>query len=62
MGEPYGRIMLMHLTIIFGGWIAMAFDNVLPALMLLIGLKIAVDVSAHLKQHKPKSAKETRPS
>ncbi len=50
MGEPYKRIMVMHVTIIFGGFLVMALDSTLPALMLLIVLKIAADVRAHVRE------------
>jgi hypothetical protein len=48
---PYKRIMLMHLAIIGGGWIVLLLDNAVAALVLLIALKIAVDLSAHRKEH-----------
>ncbi len=55
MTEPYSRIIIMHLTIIFGGFIAMVLSSTLPALLLLILLKIAADLRGHLKQHGVKS-------
>jgi hypothetical protein len=51
MGEPYKRIIVMHVTIIFGGFLVMAFNTPLLALILLIVLKIIVDVKAHLGEH-----------
>lgn len=51
MGEPYKRIVIMHVTIIFGGFLALMFGTPLPALMLLIVLKVAADVVAHLREH-----------
>ena len=51
MGKPYARIVVMHLTIIFGGFMVMALDSRLLALSLLVGLKIIVDVTAHNKSH-----------
>jgi len=51
MVEPYKRIIVMHVTIIFGGFMAMAFSTPLLALVLLIGLKIIVDVKAHFGEH-----------
>lgn len=50
MGEPYGRIMIMHLTIIFGGFVVMGLGSSLPALLLLIGAKIGTDLRAHARQ------------
>lgn len=51
MQEPYKRIMIMHVTIIFGGWFLMLLGTPLPALVLLIILKIAVDTRAHQREH-----------
>lgn len=51
MNEPYKRIVIMHLTIILGGFFALALNSALPALLLLILFKILVDMRAHLKEH-----------
>ncbi len=48
---PYGRIILMHLTVIFGGWIILALGAPVLALVLLIVLKIVSDARAHQKEH-----------
>ena len=47
MAAPYRRVTLMQVTLIFGGWLVMALDNPLPALALLIVLKVATDLHAH---------------
>jgi hypothetical protein len=52
MSEPYGRIVLMHLVIIFGGALSMALGEATPALVLLIAAKTLVDVRAHRKEHR----------
>ena len=59
MSEPYSRIILMHLVIIFGGALSMAMGRATPALVLLIAAKIAVDVRAHLKEHREESVAVT---
>jgi len=51
MGEPYGRIVFMHLVLIFGGGLAMMLGNPAPVILIVIALKIFFDVKAHLKQH-----------
>ena len=51
MTAPYKRIFVMHLTIIFGGWLVMLLKTPLPALALLIALKTAVDMRAHVREH-----------
>ena len=48
---PYGRIILMHFTIILGGGLIITLGASVPALVLLIVLKIVSDVHAHLKEH-----------
>jgi len=47
MVAPYRRVTLMQLTLIFGGWLVMALNNPLPALALLIVLKVVTDLHAH---------------
>jgi len=49
--QPYKRVVIMHLTIIFGAWVSLAFK--LPSLVLvaLIFLKIMVDILFHRKEH-----------
>lgn len=51
MGEPYRRIFVMHITLLFGGFLTMQFANPLPALVLMIVLKVGVDLRAHLSEH-----------
>lgn len=52
MSEPYGRIVLMHLVIIFGGGLSMILGNPTPVLVVVIIGKILLDVRAHLKEHR----------
>lgn len=56
MGQPYKRIIVMHVTIIFGGFLVMALGSTLPALLLIIGLKLWTDLYSHLKEHGSKQA------
>jgi len=51
MHEPYRRIIIMHMTLIFGGFLVLSLGTGLAALALLLSLKIAADLRAHLKQH-----------
>jgi len=55
--EPYGRMVLLHMTIIFGGMLITALGSPVAGLLLLILLKMAMDIRAHLRQHQ----KHTRP-
>ena len=51
MTAPYKRIITMHITIIFGGFLVMALDSALPALALLVILKTASDYRGHRREH-----------
>ncbi|MBX7244665.1 MAG: hypothetical protein K1X53_04150 [Candidatus Sumerlaeaceae bacterium] len=48
MAAPYGRIIVLHLTILFGGMLAMVTGARWFAVALLVILKTGVDLSAHL--------------
>jgi hypothetical protein len=50
--SPYGRVMLMHMVIIFGAWIIMGLHTPIGALLLLVIGKIIFDVSLHIRTHK----------
>ena len=56
MGQPYKRIMIMHVTIIFGGFLVMALNTPLAALLLLIVLKMGADLKAHQIEHSSKKS------
>ncbi|MEK7452684.1 MAG: DUF6498-containing protein [Patescibacteria group bacterium] len=51
MHAPYKRIMIMHFTILFGGWLILSFKEPILGLILLIIIKTITDTSAHLKEH-----------
>lgn len=51
MHSPYKRIIILHMTILFGGFLVMATGESLWALVLLIFLKIVIDMAAHLHEH-----------
>ncbi len=52
MVMPYGRIIALHLTIIFGGIATMALGEPLWVLVILVAVKTAVDLKMHLTEHK----------
>ncbi len=51
MQEPYGRVVLLHLTIIFGGFLVMLLGSPVVGLLLLVVLKTVMDLRAHVQQH-----------
>jgi hypothetical protein len=51
MQQPYGRVIVLHVTIIFGGFLVMFLGQPLLSLVLLVALKIGVDLQAHLREH-----------
>lgn len=59
MSAPYGRVVALHVTIIAGGFLVGSLGNPLPALVLLVVLKVAIDVVAHLREHRRASAQAT---
>jgi hypothetical protein len=59
MAAPYKRIIVMHVTVILGGWIVLALGTPAPALLVLVVLKLIVDMRAHRREHRRPS--ETLP-
>jgi hypothetical protein len=52
MTEPYSRVVVLHVTILVGGFFADSLGAPLAALVLLILLKTAIDLLAHLREHR----------
>ena len=52
MGAPYGRVVILHLTIIFGTFAVIMTGAQLGPLLILIALKTAVDLAFHLREHR----------
>jgi hypothetical protein len=52
MAKPYGRVIVLHLTILVGGFGAMALGSPVWALVVLIAIKAALDLRAHLREHR----------
>jgi hypothetical protein len=50
MGQPYGRIFILHFTILLGGFLMMALHSPAVGLALLVTLKILLDLRGHLKE------------
>jgi hypothetical protein len=52
MTEPYSRVVALHVTILAGGFLAGSLGAPLAALVLLVLLKTAIDLFAHLREHR----------
>ena len=50
--QPYKRIFIVHLVILFGGAIAAMTGTSLVALIILVGLKTSLDIFFHKLEHK----------
>jgi hypothetical protein len=52
MTEPYSRVVVLHVTILAGGFLADSLGAPLAALVLLVLLKTVIDLLAHLREHR----------
>jgi hypothetical protein len=57
MGSPYGRIVVMHIAILAGGFLTMAVGSPAPLLVVLVVLKTVLDVGLHNREHKKAKTK-----
>ncbi|MBI2780272.1 MAG: hypothetical protein HYX55_00560 [Chloroflexi bacterium] len=57
MGAPYGRVVVLHLTILFGAFAVAFLGSPVAALLLLVGLKTALDVGLHRREHAAAAAR-----
>jgi hypothetical protein len=58
MSQPYGRIVVLHLAILGGGFLVMALHSPLLGLLLLVALKIALDLRGHFAERRKFAAAE----
>ncbi len=59
---PYGRIVILHVTIILGAIPTMLLGSPVAALAVLVAIKTVVDLRAHLREHaSPKADREPPP-
>ena len=56
MFMPYTRILILHVVIVFSSLLAVALGEGLATLVMLIGVKIGFDLSAHLVEHSEKES------
>ena len=51
MARPYGRVMVLHVVILLGGFLVMALGSPTLPLALLVVLKTGMDLRGHLREH-----------
>jgi hypothetical protein len=51
-GAPYGRVIVMHIAILAGGFFTMILGSPAALLVILVILKTLVDINLHLLSHK----------
>jgi Family of unknown function (DUF6498) len=52
MMSAYGRVIVLHLTILFGGFVIAFLSAPIGALLILVGLKTAFDLGLHRREHR----------
>lgn len=55
MGQPYARVVIMHITILGGAFLMMALGSPAALLLILVVFKTIIDVNMHLREHKKAS-------
>jgi hypothetical protein len=51
MVQPYARVIILHITVLIGGFLVMVLGSPVVGLILLIALKTYIDVYSHYRQH-----------
>ena len=50
MSQPYSRVVVLHVAILGGGILVQALHSPVPALVVLIGAKVWIDLAAHRRE------------
>jgi hypothetical protein len=59
MSQPYSRVIVLHVTILGGGFLTMLLGAPVAALAILVAVKTAVDLRAHTREHAKVTATHT---
>jgi hypothetical protein len=51
MFAPYGRLVILHLTILFGAFLSLTIGSPVGAIVVLVLVKTAVDLAFHVREH-----------
>jgi hypothetical protein len=60
MGAPYGRIVILHVTLIASGFLVQALKAPVAGALLLVGLKLAYDLVSLGREHRNAAQKPAR--
>jgi Family of unknown function (DUF6498) len=52
MTQPYGRLVILHLTIVLGAFVSIYLGTPLGSLLVLVVGKTALDLAFHLREHR----------
>ena len=55
MAQPYGRVVVLHVTLVVGGFLVLGTGGATAALALFVLLKTGVDLAAHLRAHRARA-------
>jgi len=62
MFAPYGRLVILHLTILLGAVAIMVIGAPVGAVAVLVALKTAMDLGFHLREHRGVAARPAEPT
>jgi len=51
MFAPYGRLLILHLTIILGAFLSLVLGSPVGAIVILVLIKTIVDLGFHIREH-----------
>jgi hypothetical protein len=61
MQQPYGRVIVLHVTILVGGFLVALIQSPLVGLLLLVVLKTGLDARAHVHEHREQNLQTAQP-